>query len=452
MRRKNDAPTGMHKQGTTRRDFLKLSAVAAASVGTGALSKSLADPRPSPQIGGRGNPMPGRIVIYRDPLMAGHEWPLNRDRIEQVVHHGVRMLTSTGDIGAAFQSLFPGLHSGSTFAIKVNCIGPTDTRWETVRGIVSGLSQMCDGTYNVSQVTIYDRHNLHYHGYDEGEFTFNDNYPLISHTANCGSYQVYGGYRLSDYLVNCNYVINVPALKSHNDGNNQITVAFKNHYGSCCPSSLCGNITGMLTVNSDSYIKDKTCLTVTCGLRGTYNGGPGEQPQIWNTFPEGAPNTLMFTTDPVTNEYWARDTINAERASHGWGPKPCPWVEEATGEPWDLGVSNPSEMTVVYPTDVPDEGTPFARATLLAPNVPNPFAEQTTLRFRLGAPGPARLVIVDASGRLVRKLTDRAYPEGYSEVRWDGCGRRGERLPNGVYFAQLKADGGSQTRTVLLAR
>ena len=33
------------------------------------------------------------------------------------------------------------------------------------------------------------------------------------------------------------------------------------------------------------------------------------------------PNTLLATTDPTTNDYWARDLINAERDLHGMGPK-----------------------------------------------------------------------------------------------------------------------------------
>ncbi|MCK4305426.1 MAG: DUF362 domain-containing protein [Candidatus Eisenbacteria sp.] len=443
--------------GTTRRSFLKISALTAVSLGSGTASKSLARPWQNSGGRGRGNAMPGRIVIFHDPLMDGGLSTINKDRVELIVKMGVRKLMGTTSTAEAFESLFPGLHSASTIAIKVNCIGPTDTRWETVRGVVSGLSEMLDGTYDVSQVVIYDRHNLPAHGYDEDEFTFNGNCPLISSTNNANSgYYVYAGYQLSNYLLDCDYVIDIPVLKSHNDPSNQITLALKNHYGSCLPSSLCGDITGMLTVNTDTHIKDKTCLVLTDALRGTYNGGPGGSPQYWNTFAseQGTPNTLFFSTDPVTNEYWGRDMINAERDTHGWDPKPCPWIEEASEEPWDLGVSDPEAMDVLYldSTGVSNEPVVMAGATFLAPNIPNPVVNSTRLRFRLARAGSARLVITDASGRLVRRLADRTFPEGYSEVRWDGRNQRGQRLPAGVYFARLETADGPRVREMVLSR
>ncbi|MCK4303526.1 MAG: DUF362 domain-containing protein [Candidatus Eisenbacteria sp.] len=442
----------------SRRDFLKASALAAAAAAAG---PSIAGRRLRSGIAAaterRENTMPGRIVIFHDPVIGGHLGEINKDRVEGTVHHGVRILAGIDDTATAFELLFPGLHSGSTFAIKVNCIGPTDTRWEAVRGVVSGLSLMLGGTYDVSQVIIYDPHNLHSHGYQEDEFTFNGNYPLISHTANCSSsYYVYGNHRLSNYLLDCDYVINFPALKSHSNGNNQITVAMKNHYGSCCSQGLCGNITGMLTVNSDPNVGPKTCLVVTDGIRGTYNGGPGEPPQTWNTFAEGTPNTLLLTTDPVTNEYWARDMINAERDSHGWSPKPCPWIEEASGDPWYLGISDPEQMTVIYHdvsfSDVSDDAGISVGASFFVPNVPNPFTQATTLRFRLGKPGPATLLIADASGRILRRLARREFPAGYCEVRWDGRDDKGKQAPSGTYFARLETAGAVRTRPILLAR
>jgi hypothetical protein len=448
---------GNNGHGPTRREFLKTSALAAAAAAAGVTGESAGAKEPAAEgirASGRNNTMPGRIVLYHDIAMEGHLPTINRDRVEEVVLHAIRILTGIDDTAAAFESLFTGVHSGSTFAIKVNCIGPTDTRWEAVRGVVSGLSLMLGGTYNVSQVTIYDPHNLHSHGYDEGQFTFNGNYPLISHSGNCYSgYYVYGSHQLSNYLIDCDYVINIPALKSHGVVSNGITTAFKNHYGSCCPQSLCGNITGMLTVNTDDYIKNKTALVLMDGLRGTYNGGPGEPPQAWNTFPEQSPNTLFFSTDPVTNEYWARDMINSERATHGWGDKECSWVEDASDDPWYLGVSDPEQMDVVYydPTAVPEPGE-LLGATFLAPNVPNPFSDGTALRFRLADASRGRLTIVDATGRIVRHLGEQVFPGGYSQVRWDGRDEHGVLVPTGTYFARLEVRGLQRSRRLLVVR
>jgi hypothetical protein len=399
--------------------------------------------------------MPGRIVILRDPEMDGHEATINQDEVEQNVHLAVQTLTGIDDTGLAFESLFPGLVSTSTIVLKVNCIGPCDTRWETARGVVSGLSMMLGGTYDVSQVVIFDNHNLPDHGYTNERFTFNGNYPLISSTCNPSTYWVWGR-RMSQYLLDADYLINIPVLKSHSNGNNQITLSLKNHYGSMYPPTLCGNIIGMLNVNLDTNIKDKTCLVLMDALRATYNGEPIVQPQTWQTYAEGTPNTLLATTDPVTNEYWGRDMINAERDSRGWPLKPCPWVEEAAGDPYYLGTCDPESMTVIHldPYLDVEPGRPGVAVgtTFLAGNVPNPFSHSTTLRFRLANAGSAVLKIYNASGRRVRTLGGREYPAGYSEVRWNGQDSNGAGVAPGVYFVRLEASGRVHTRRVVVVR
>lgn len=440
-----------------RREFLKLSAIGAiAAVGTPVAAARLGILGSQARILGRGNAEPGRIVLLHDAAMNGHLATIDRDRVEITVHLGIRLLTGIDDTATAFASLFPGLYSGSSFAIKVNCLGPTDTRWEVVRGVVSGLSRMLGGTYDVSQVTIFDPHNLHSHGYDESEFTFNGNCPLISHTHNASGsgYYVWENHELSRYILNCDYVIDIPVLKCSAVANNEITIALKNHYGSCSPQNLCGDIPGMLALNADPNIKDKTCLVLTDAIRATFHGNCSQPPQIWSNYPEETPNTLFFTSDPVTNEYWGRDIINAQRVASGYAPKPCPWIEQASEEPYDLGISNPDLMTVINydPASVNAEPSALLGATFLAPNVPNPFSNQTTLRFRMAKPGRASLHIVDVSGRVVRSLAARDFAEGYCAVQWNGRDSRGSQMPAGVYLARLEAGGQVRSRRIILAR
>jgi hypothetical protein len=402
--------------------------------------------------GFRSNSMPGRAVIYRDPAMNGHETTIDRDRVEQVLHHAVRVLTGVYDIGPAFESLMPGVTATSKIAVKVNCIGPTDTRWETARAVVSGLSLMLGGTYDVRNVTVFDNNYLPGHGYTSGEFTFNGHTAVLSSSNSPSNYYVYGGHRLSSHLVNAQFVVNIPALKSHSDPSNQITVSLKNHYGSCSPSSLCGNITGMLTVNADAHIKGKTCLVVLDALRGTYTGGPEQPPQSWSLYPEHTPNTLCASTDPVTIDYWARDTINDERQLHGQSSKPCPWIEQASGAPYELGVSDPGAMTLITldPGAVGDEPG-VSRGLVLQPPVPNPFRERTVARFTLPRPGVAVLAIYGADGRLLRRLGGE-FPAGPGAITWDGRDEAGRAVAPGMYLARLESDGSVSARKVIRAR
>jgi len=436
---------------TSRREFLRLSALAAVAAVSGVRPLlALGEPAVGPLT--RSNTMPGRIVLYRDPAMNGHQATIDRDRVEQVLHQGIRMLTGVLDIGAAFESLMPGVTATSPIAIKVNCIGPTDTRWETARAVVSGLSLMLGGTYDVSRVTVYDNQYISGHGYTPSEFTFNGHTAVLSNTNSPSSYYVYGGHRLSSYLVNAQFVIDMPALKVHTDPSNQITVSLKNHYGSCSPSSLCGNITGMLTVNADAHIKGKTALVVLDALRGTYTGGPGEPPQSWNLYPEHSPNTIGLSTDPVTIDYWARDVINEERALRSQPAKPCPWIELASGAPYELGVSDPAQMTVITmdPGAVGDEPL-VSRGLLLAPPAPNPFSHGTVLGFTLPRSGSVTLAIYAADGRRVRTLHG-FHSAGPGEMAWDGRDDSGEEVAVGTYFARLDSGGSASVRKMIRIR
>jgi len=447
----------LHRIQRSRREFLKLTVAAASSAGSLSfpLFGEAEAARAAPED--RGNAMPGRIVIFRDPAMNGHQAVIARDRVEEVVHRGVQMLTGIGDTAAAFESLFPGLHSGSRFAVKVNCLAPNDTRWEVVRGVVSGLSRMLGGSYDVSRVTIYDvQTNLVEHDYDEEEFTFGGRYPYITSTNNCSStYYVYDDHRLSNFILQADYVINIPVLKAHAGyPNHEITTAFKNHYGSLCPQDLCNDITGMFTVNTNANIKNKTCLVVTSALRGTYQGGPWEPPLLWNTFPERSPNTILFTTDPATEAYWCRDFINTERAARGLSAYACPWVEQASQAPYSLGISNPAQMLVIRggPTGV-DEGAGAPTAAVsLAPCVPNPFDAQTTIRMWFPRPARGEVAITDVAGRLIRGLREAGFPAGHCRIPWDGCDGAGRPVPAGVYFVRLFAEGVERSTSVIRAR
>jgi hypothetical protein len=434
---------------TSRRDFLRLSALTAAAAASGFRPLGARESGAGALLDSRANSFPGRIVTYRDPAMNGHLATIDRDRVEAVVHASVQALTGITETGPAFRSLLPGLTTTSRIAIKVNCIGPCDTRWETARAVVSGLAQMMGGAYDVSNVTVYDNQYITAHGYSASDFTFNGHTAALSNTSNPGSYYVYGSHRLSSYIVDGQFVIDIPVIKCHTDTNNQITAALKNHYGSCTPSSLCGDTSGMLTVNADPHIKGKTALVVLDCLRGTYTGGPGDPPQSWNLYPEHSPNTICVSTDPVTIDYWARDKINDERALHSLSPKPCPWIEQATGAPYGLGVSDPAHMTVIsVESGGVDDGPAISRGMLLLPPAPNPFRDRTVARFRLARPGTALLAIYTADGRLVTRLRGE-FDAGPGEMMWDGRDGTGRPVVPGMYVMRLESAGSVSTRKVI---
>ena len=96
----------------------------------------------------------------------------------------------------------------------------------------------------------------------------------------------------------------------------------------------------------------------------------------------------------------------------------------------------------------PLEFTGFA----LDANYPNPFADQTTISYRLDARGPATLEVFDLLGRRVRVLADGVHNAGPHSVEWDARDGSGQAVSNGLYLVRLRAGDVSATRRASVLR
>jgi hypothetical protein len=99
---------------------------------------------------------------------------------------------------------------------------------------------------------------------------------------------------------------------------------------------------------------------------------------------------------------------------------------------------------------------PLAIRTIrLAPAIPNPFGQSTTISYVIPSSAgrvPVRLSVFDAAGRLVRTLVDAERSPGIHSLVWDGRNRVGATVAGGIYFYQLQVDGQRQTKQVVLIR
>jgi len=82
---------------------------------------------------------------------------------------------------------------------------------------------------------------------------------------------------------------------------------------------------------------------------------------------------------------------------------------------------------------------------------PNPFTDQTMLRFALSHAQEVTISVADVSGREVSRLRSQART-GLNTVTWDGTSDAGLRLGSGVYFVRLNTEDGMVTRKVVLQR
>ncbi|MFH1502445.1 MAG: C25 family cysteine peptidase [Candidatus Eisenbacteria bacterium] len=92
----------------------------------------------------------------------------------------------------------------------------------------------------------------------------------------------------------------------------------------------------------------------------------------------------------------------------------------------------------VQATGVEDD---LPRVSVLYGNYPNPFNPKTRIAFALPTAGPARVLIYNTSGRLVRTLVDGMVDAGPRTVEWDGRTDAGSEVASGVYYYSLEAAG-----------
>jgi large repetitive protein len=181
---------------------------------------------------------------------------------------------------------------------------------------------------------------------------------------------------------------------------------------------------------ADSSDADAAAGFDTPTLCGVWDTGPwlhhALAPTIQSVFTSFNPNDQHGTTSQLTST--ELDQLAAFVLSIGW--------PDSTGTPVDAPV-------------------PFAHAAggELGPAYPNPFADNTSLRFSLDAPAhEVRIELYDVGGRRVQTVLDAPMARGTHIAGWDSRDAAGNRVAPGTYFARLTVDGrraGDKKMTVL---
>jgi hypothetical protein len=174
--------------------------------------------------------------------------------------------------------------------------------------------------------------------------------------------------------------------------------------------------------------------------------------------------TLRWNVTLLGRTPWGRDTTIAALPSPVFTPEVTIEVPDVLAHP-DVTIrveicdcaaceDNPgSGRCVIHDTPIMVPAVPFLGVDRPAPArlrldgmFPNPSsAGRGIVRFSLAGSGPARLELVDISGRLVARHELRSLGPGPHEVRLDP----GDRLPAGVYVLRLIE--GRESRTVRAA-
>ena len=459
----------------TRRDFLKGTVLGAAAL--------MAGPRllgRTARAGRPGGPRLTKVVRAFHPDATTGWTTVNQEPVDLMVQAAIKELTGIGNVGEAWKSLFPGIDATKKIAIKINlACGDVPTHPEVINAVIDGLLAMDLGgqTLPEEQIIVWDLDNPFFcpqTGYTPnwggpGVQYVGTDHPSLGHdtTVTVDVQHPLGvttHHHPSKIITqHCDYLINAAVIKDHNDSG--VTLTMKNHYGSfdgigVYPTHQSGTYGDghartepALNAALRDQLGDKTALWLIDGTFGFYMGGPGYIPG-YPSPPNWAYNSVIVGTDPVSVDRVGTMKINDERRAHGLGELDPSHVAAAAGDPWYLGTDDPGEIDLVE-VDASDlTAAPLAApggVALLAP-YPNPTRGACTLRLSCARDIDAELSVVDARGRLVRRLAARRFAGGTHRLLWDGRGEDGRALASGVYFARVRHAGGERRQRVVLVR
>ncbi len=88
----------------------------------------------------------------------------------------------------------------------------------------------------------------------------------------------------------------------------------------------------------------------------------------------------------------------------------------------------------------------------LAQNYPNPFNPETQIRYTIENAGHVKLSVYNVLGQEILTIRDQYQVPGNYNVQWTGVDNNGAKVPSGVYFYRLEANGKKMSKKMVLSR
>jgi hypothetical protein len=273
-----------------------------------------------------------RVVVVRHANACSSPDDIAADAVRQMLDAAIVELTGIGDVQEAWRTLFD---PTERIAIKVNTINHYGTSVPLAYAVAEKLQAIGVVAENI---VIFDRNTgeLQRAGYP-----INEDGPGVR----CRATREYREPRdvagttqhLSDILLDCDALINLPLLKQH--GFSGLTFAMKNHYGSIDrPSAIhfdnCAP--GIAALNALPEIRDRTRLIIGDVLKMC--------PANFNQAVVG--NTLLMSFDPVAHDYVGMQILTDWLSANGGNPAGVTGQAKhlATAAALGLGTDDPAHI------------------------------------------------------------------------------------------------------------
>jgi hypothetical protein len=198
--------------------------------------------------------------------------------------------------------------------------------------------------------------------------------------------------------------------------------------------------------------------------------GPVGWYDVANCITEGPGGTVIvsgLSDGSGTGWDWATVAFDATDGTEVWAERfngPASQSDEArdvlctpngdiyvTGYGYGVGTGK-DLVTIHYKVEMASPALDTPAAVLATHAWPNPFNPRVTLSFELPRAGHTSLVIYDVRGQRVATLKDQVLAEGRHEVAWDGRADSGRLASGGTYLVQVKSNGLTSNRKIVLAK
>jgi hypothetical protein len=285
---------------------------------------------------------PSKVVHTHAAVWNGET--LVPEAIRQMLDASITELTGLNDATKAWASLFA---SDEQIAIKVNAFR-NSLIWTHVPLVMAVTECLQEAGVPAEQIVIFDYYTSEL---EEAGYPVNKDGPGVrcygTDTAYTEGWKVSGlNIRLSDILLGCDALINMPVLKSHMIAG--ISFALKNHYGSFeNPAMLHGHIgRTMAELNALPPIKDRTrliigdVLTACLSYRNAY--------PYWESDWTG--DSILMSFDPVAHDTVGLEMLSQLKTDNDLNPASnismaTPCLE--SGAELGLGTNEPDHIEVV---------------------------------------------------------------------------------------------------------
>jgi hypothetical protein len=336
----------------TRRQFIKLSGTVAAAgllTGCGVASK----PSVSREEVLKFHPdVPSKVVHTHHPGVwtgppaeladsAEENTLLAPDALREMLDASITELTGLKKARDAWAVLFS---PEERITIKVNAFR-NSLIWTHVPLVTAVTDSLQDAGIPTEQIVIFDYYTSEL---EKAGFAINEDGPGVRCYGTESNYTQEGTVKgrdieLSDVLLECDALINMPVLKSHMLAG--LSFAMKNHYGSISIPELLHRDIGETTaeLNALSPIKDRTrliigdVLTACLRYRGSY--------PYWSS--DWAGDSILMSFDPVAIDATALQMLDQFLTDEGGNPASLlmmatPYLENAAE--LGLGTNDPANM------------------------------------------------------------------------------------------------------------